>query len=225
MARRPGTLDFDGWVRYVFDHRVTDPAWHFTLDAAWWNETQAPKTTIAYLTRCFEHIVDITAPYSDAQINQGLWFLCNSACSSHMFALTNESVPWTERQRCIQAMYTVYADLFEPRCARVLSHLDEPGVNPLNSICYMWWDVLPIFGEPDVPTRRAFDAEVLEVMARTLALSNDACREGALHGLGHWQTYYPEQVHATIDTFLANTPDLRPELRSYAQSAQDGCVL
>ena len=74
------------------------------------------------------------------------------------------------------------------------------------------------FGKGDIPA-------ILDVMTQTLNLDSDACREGALHGLGHWAMYYPKRVAAIIDEFLKKNPDLRPELRNYALGARTGCVL
>ncbi len=62
-------------------------------------------------------------------------------------------------------------------------------------------------------------------MRRTLDLSSDACRESALHGLGHWHLEYPQQVEAIIDRFLDSHPDLRSELKAYARAARKGRVL
>jgi hypothetical protein len=62
------------------------------------------------------------------------------------------------------------------------------------------------------------------VLRRLLAIPHDACRESALHGLGHWAIYYP-QVAQMIDEFLRNTPHLRPELVTYAERARTGCIL
>ncbi|NPV67767.1 MAG: hypothetical protein HPY64_11525 [Anaerolineae bacterium] len=46
-----------------------------------------------------------------------------------------------------------------------------------------------------------------------------------MHGLGHWQQYYPARITCLIDDFLAVNPTLRPALRQYALSARRGCVL
>jgi hypothetical protein len=95
---------------------------------------------------------------------------------------------------------------------------------PLNSICYMWWDVLPVYGRPDEPEQQAFDETVLNVLERILGLESMACREGALHGLGHWRSYYPERVERTVDRFITSA---RPEgaLLEYARQARGGCIL
>ena len=75
-----------------------------------------------------------------------------------------------------------------------------------------------------VSSRAEFDAEVLVLLRRLLAIPHDACRESALHGISEWSIYYP-QVQETVDEFLSVTPHLRPELVSYAQRAKVGNVL
>ena len=218
-------LSFEEWVAFVFDHPAGGQAreWYWEPDSDWWDGPAA--ATISLLTRAFESPQTVFAPYSDAQLNQGLWYLASNACSNHMFALTDESVPWPDRQRCLRSMVSLYAQCFARRCTPALGHLDEQPANPLNLVCYMWWDILPVIGQPKLPARQAFDQTCLEVMAAALALDSDACQESALHGLGHWAPYYPQQVSAIVDAYLQLPRPLRPALQQYALSAQRGCVL
>ncbi len=233
MGGQLTNLSYDEWLMYVFDHPVDDamPAWHFAPNADWWNELDDPAITVCYLTQAFESIEIVAQPYTDAQLNQGLWFLLSNACSSHMFALMDENVPWQERERCIQSFSCVYERLFVPRCTPHLSHLlrgtpsDPQGVNPLNSACYMWWDIVPLGGKPDDTIGHRLNHALLDVMERALALDSIACQESALHGLGHWCRYYPDTVTATIDAYLKRQPALPQELKTYALSARGGCVL
>ena len=51
-----------------------------------------------------------------------------------------------------------------------------------------------------------------------------ACRESALHGLGHWHDVYPAEVELIIDRFLSGYRELRPETVNYAKIARCGCV-
>jgi hypothetical protein len=88
----------------------------------------------------------------------------------------------------------------------------------------MWWDLVPICGRPEEPSQTEFDNEVLHVMKRTLELKSDACREGALHGLGHWHDGYAAEIEKIIDNFLQHNSDLRPELAEYAAHAKTGMV-
>ena len=114
-----------------------------------------------YLTQLFTDPEPILAPYTDAQLNQGLWFLVSSSCSNYMFTLLEQEVPWPARQAGIRAITDLFARLFANRCSPHLSHLDERGANPLSSACYMWWDLFPTWAHPESPTERDVDAELL----------------------------------------------------------------
>ena len=217
-------LTFEEWVEHVFDHPVDDlrNAWYWDMDRDSWEEDTA--VMVDYLTRAFENAAVILEPYTDAQLNQGLWFLASNACSNHMFALMNESIPWVARQRCIGSFHQLYEQCFARRCSPHLSHIDEPGANPLNMVCYMWWDINPIYAGPDDPAKRDLAEAVLQVMDSTLQLDSIACRESALHGLGHWQHAYPGRVGEIIDRFSMTRPEMPEKLRSYMTAAYTGYV-
>jgi hypothetical protein len=89
----------------------------------------------------------------------------------------------------------------------------------------MWWDIIPFFGAPDDPSRQKLDEAALSVMQKTLSLDSLACRESALHGLGHWQHCYPERVGEIIDRALSGAKGWPRELTDYARDARRGCVL
>jgi hypothetical protein len=131
----------------------------------------------------------------------------------------------SDRLRAISAIYSLFDQLFQPRCAPILLHVDEEGAKPLNSNCYMWWDSFPSVASPDDPHRLILHDAVLAVMEKILTLDSIACQESALHGLGHWQRDHPRLVESIVDRFLqSNTaPDYR--LVAYAQAARRGCVL
>jgi hypothetical protein len=225
MGQKLTQLTFEHWLAFVFDHPVEgmERAWYWDPESDWWDGPA--DVTIRFLTRAFEHAAELFAPYSDAQLNQGLWYLASNACSDHMFALLDEGVPWPERQRCLRSMVALYEHCFARRCFPTLGHLDEQPANPLNAVCYMWWDILPVYGRPDIPGRQAFDQECLDVMAATLALPHAACQESALHGLGHWAIYYRAPVAAIVDDYLQRNTSLREPLRAYALAARRGMVL
>jgi hypothetical protein len=238
MEKEQPHLSFEQWVAFVFDHPLPNPGqpnWYHDVNAlgdddVWWDISAYPQTTIAYLIMLFENAPVVLAPFSEAQINQGLWYLVNNSCSDHMFALLDTRVSWPERKRCLFAIFTLFERFFAPRCSPHLSHLDTlesdtDHVSPLNLICYMWWDILPLYGQPQVPGRQEIDAACLEVMRLTLDLEVDACRESALHGLGHWAHEYRQQVETTINAWLARHQELEEELKAYAFAARRGRVL
>jgi hypothetical protein len=45
-------------------------------------------------------------------------------------------------------MYVVFERLFDPKCSPNLHTPTEadPSSNPLNGVCFMWWDVCPLRG-------------------------------------------------------------------------------
>jgi hypothetical protein len=210
------------WIDYVFDHPVTDPAWHWALDAPDWPES--PDQVATHIAETFEQSGRLLARFSDEQLNQGFWFLVSNSCSEFMCSLVEPALRLALRLRSLRSFVPLFEQVMAVRCSPHLSHLDERGANPLNSACYMWWDILPIHGHPEEPARAGFDSEVLVVLRRLLSIPHDACRESALHGISEWSIYYP-QVAGAVEEFLARTPNLRPELISYAQRAKGGNVL
>ncbi len=220
-------MTFPEWVIYNFDHPVTEPAWYWSDEGDWEAPDLEMPQIAAYLTRLFAESGTVLLPYSDAQVGQGLNVLINNCLSDDIFSLLAPEVPLEDRLRGIRAMEAVFRDCFARRCSPHLSHLDELGVSPLNGICYMWWDILPITAEahfqPERPDSVEIDRICLDIMQRTLKIDSIACRESALHGLAHWSHYYPE-VERIIDAFLKRHPTLRPDLRTYAKAARHGRV-
>jgi hypothetical protein len=216
------TPSLSDWIAHVFDHEVADPAWHWSSDAPAWEGSA--EDTVAFIANTFERSGELLARFTDAQLNQGFWYLVSASCSDFMFALVERNIPLAARRRAIRSFVPLFEQVMAARCSPHLSHLDEQPANPLNSACYMWWDILPIHGKPEEPERTEFDAEVLRVLSRILSISHDACRESALHGVSEWHLYYPS-TERIVDEWLARTPGLRPELVSYAQRAKVGNVL
>jgi hypothetical protein len=215
------TRSLSDWIVHVFDHPVTKPAWYWGENAPQWEDS--PEHDATFIAEAFERSGKFLAPFSDEQLDQGFWYIVSNDGSEFMYSLVEPSVPARLRLRALRSFVPLFEQVMAARCSPHLSHLDERGANPLNRACYMWWDILPIHGRPDLPDRAEFDAEVLAVLRRLLAIPHDACRESALHGLGHWSIYYPA-VAGIIDAFLSRSPNLRPELVAYAKSAKSGVL-
>jgi hypothetical protein len=217
-------LTYPDWLNYVFDHAVPfyEEAWYLESEADWWQPS--PELAVDYLARLFENPEPLADEFADSQIAQGLQYLIDNGAGGYCRFLTDGSVPLEARSACIEAFSTLFARLFQPRCEPVLSHLDEPGGNALNRICYMWWDTMPIFPAGASVQADPIHQACLAEMRETLRLPNVACQESALHGLGHWARAYPEFTAAAIDAYLAANPKLRPELLRYAEAARSGCI-
>lgn len=129
MADQLLTMTFAEWECHVFDHPVTDPRWYWDLDA----DTREPEPgrCVEFLNQLFKDPESALSGYSDAQLNQGFWFLLDNGASNTMFSLTNPNVPWPARRACIRSMVTLFERLFAVRCTGHLSHLDEQEASPL----------------------------------------------------------------------------------------------
>jgi hypothetical protein len=215
-------LSFEAWVRHLFCQPGTDPSWHWVIDAD--RAELEPNQVLAYAARLFADAGVLLAPYADGQVNHGLWFLIDEG-GSPLYALAEKSIPLERRLICIQSIPALFERCFAPRCTAHLSHLDEPGAGPLNPVCYMWWDIFPLYGQPGDPARGEIDSACLSVMETTLRLPSLACQESALHGLGHWGHYYKSRCVSIISAYLERNANLPPALRVYAERARRQDVL
>jgi hypothetical protein len=141
-----------------------------------------------------------------------------------MQALLDQNVPWPIRQRGLQSIYTFFEKFFAVACSDELGHLCKTDSTPINGACYMWWDLFPSWGNPEDAARQEEDQVILKVMEGILGIESEACRESALHGLGHWGPGYPEEVRRIVDDFLGRDPPISEPLREYALTARSGYV-
>ena len=109
---------FPEWVRHIFDHPVSKPEWYWAPDAD--TAEPPPQISVAYLTQPFTDPEPILAPYTDAQLNQGLWYLVSNSCSNYMFSLLQPEVAWLERRAGLRAVTNLFAQLFANRCSPIL---------------------------------------------------------------------------------------------------------
>jgi hypothetical protein len=186
----------------------------------------SPALSCEYIHQLFSNSRVFLTPFSKGQVNRGLWYIIDCVQSSELFSLIDETVPLSVRLKSIDSIFDLFRDYFSVECSDHLSHLDEPGASPINSVCYMWWDIAPVYGksgESAAPNWVETDKRFIEVMERTLNLPSIACQESALHGLGHWQCADPKRIEPVIDRFLSQKV-IRPELREYALAARKGMV-
>jgi hypothetical protein len=214
---------YETWIAHCFDHAVQAEAWYLAPDAPTWDAPAA--TTLDYLTRLFNTPQQSVGGFSDAQLKQGLWYIASGTFSEHMYVLVDATLPEAARLACISAIKNLFGELFAVRCTNLPSHGADAasGLSVLNDICFMWWHVLPVHGEPNDPRRIKIDQAVLAVLREILSMDSLACQESALHGLGHWSYYYRTKVRPIIENYLAHMPD-NPTLRAYATLAADGSV-
>ena len=217
-------MKFNEWVKFCFDRPVTEPAWHWAPEFDYLDKTP-PNISIDLLTELFSAPIQHLRQFDDAQVNQGLWFLISSSCSPYIEDIFSEEVDWKKRKACIDTIGILFRELFSKRCIEKLSHSDFDGSTkkeqPLNSICYMFWDLIPWHSKQ--ADRRVYES-YLDVIEGTLAGENAACHESALHGLGHSVGDYPERVERIIDHFLNSRSWIREDLKQYALRARAGDI-
>jgi internalin A len=207
------------WLKMHFD-RSEDLHEFIETDDKW--SIELPATLrVDYVTDFFENARKSLKPFSDIQVYKGL-------SDMHLFNrydLDND-VTWEQIKRAIDSIFCLFEQCFNERCSPTLSHLNEENSNPLNHICYMWWDAYFCCEPPENDIDRQSNEQFLKVMEKILELDSDACRESALHGLGHAAEYgYADRVAIVIDKFLSENLQIRPELKNYAIDARVGYVL
>jgi hypothetical protein len=183
------------------------------------------KRELDYISYAFENAEEIFAKYSNLEIDDALWHLVGVGTET-MHILLVKRVPWHHKERCVNSFIELNKQVFAKRCSLVLCHLGKEGdpnniKNPLNSICYMWWDIFSVWGGSHLPK---LDDLFFDVMVETLKIDHVACQEGVLHGLGHIPERRP-QVRKAITDFINDNPNLSPELHDYALAAMSGMIL
>ncbi len=225
MCRVIKEASFDEWVAYLFDRPECDYGTHWSFEEGSLEWGVVGETTAGFIARTYEDSARWLSRFSNAQIAAGLGFTWNPAYGDVYASICHEPTPLALRLRAIRALVPLYKECFQKRCAPALSNLNEAPENPLNCVCYMYWDVCPFFGQPEKPELGPIDEECLNVMETTLQIDHDACRESALHGLGHWALAYPSRAASIIEQGLkAKKKSLRRELLDYAQKAKTGNV-
>jgi len=219
----PDDLSYESWVEYIFDHPVTDPPYWFELESPHWDDEASPSRKLDYLTQFFEQ-PEVALRYTPHQIDQGLNLIFDCFCSSYLSVIADETLPWPDRQRCIEAMVPLYANLMAPTYGDQLGHVSNLRFPDLPSFsCYMLWDVICFYGDMDHPDSRRIDETCFGVFERVLQLTAESCLESALHGLNHWHHAAPARVEEIGRVFLTRQ-DLSGKLRFYAQNAIIGGV-
>jgi hypothetical protein len=211
---------YQEWLKHIFDHEVRGhllPQWYWDEDAPLF---EAPDEEIVELIgHTFRNAGQDLAKYSDAQVDQGIWYFVSVSGSNFMHLLESPGVPLPERLEAIQSIFHLYADCFAKRCVETLGYLSEEG-SPLNPSCYMFWDISPL----TVVEAKEIQDAVLKVLEKILTIEHRACRESALHGLGEMFFARQEAVQAIIDRFLGRKK-LDEKLLAYARTARQGNVL
>jgi hypothetical protein len=212
---------YQEWIRYVFDHPVTEPHWHLAAEAPQFQTSQEDYAEL--IRETFSRSGEDLVSFSDAQVNQGIWFLASPTESDFIFSLRDGAVPTPKKVAGIRSIYDLYRDCFAKRCTETLGHSDEPGASDLNQICYMFWDVCPLSYFHEAADAQELEDAIFSVLEDTLRIPHRACTEAAVHGLGEIAYRYPARVKDVIDAYL-KTAQLDAALQGYAERAREGLI-
>lgn len=207
-------LTYEKWLNCVFGRSANQHVSYSNFDA---------PTTVEYIHRTLVYSGSDLLRFSDKQVNNGIEAIFNNSISSIIFTLKEPTVPAEARTAAIRAIKILYTDCFEKRAKPVLGNKDEPGASPINSVCYMLWDVTPISSWGNKGDCEYFEL-TLEVLEESLYLKNPACIESALHGLGH-MAIHNKRVYKIIGDWIKQSQTCRSELLQYAARAQIGYIL
>ena len=217
MASTPAT--FEEWLDETFGRAVDGEAYPQFVhrDAAEWPEPVPNSAAVQHLTRLFEQPQQSLRYFSDRQIAAGLWEL--GPGDAH--CVYDQTIPVEQRLRLIGSVQIFFRDFFDKQCLPRLANAEPEHVSPLNTICYMWWEVITWGWQKDDPDADRIRSKDMDVMEAVLGLPNPACKEAALHGLGH-MVRHSDRAYAIIERFLAEDLDL--ELERFARAALTGCI-
>jgi hypothetical protein len=215
---------YQEWLTHVFDHEVNStqyPEWYSSPDAP--KFVAEPVEIVELLGQTFLYAGRDLTKYTDEQVNQGIWYMASIGGSDFTMALKSSKVSLAKRIETIRNIFHLYSDCFAKRCTETLSHVDEQGA-PLNSSCYMFWDISYLAYFTDTPDGEQMQDAALDVLQKILTIKHRACQESALHGLSEFAFTCPEKTHQIVDQFLSTTK-LDDKLLAYALNAREGNVL
>jgi hypothetical protein len=205
---------YENLIAFAFDRPAAIETWGWDMDLKE-PSASAEEQVRAIARMCRNSGADL-AGFTDLQVAGGLTYIFNNALSNISYALLDKSIPVSMRSPAVLSLKILFAECFAPRCLDATSNgLTKSLDNPLNNVCYMFWDFSPL---------SEAGADAIAVMESTLYLNNRACIESGLHGLGH-QFYKNEHIVETIiDTFLTTNPAIDQHLKDYAKNARRGYI-
>ncbi len=189
MSVRLSELSFEQFVDFIFDHPVTEPAWYQTDERDF--SFGSGSVTVKNLIALFREPEFLFQRYATEQIEQGFWFISEWLCLVRFRGLLWEKrIPLELRVELVESMFDLFNRFF--------------SVNPLENICFMWWDIIAYGyymenGKPEDEDGAKIQQAMFKTLRRILELDSEECQKSALHGLGHLK--HPE-TKKTITDFL-----------------------
>jgi hypothetical protein len=239
------TPQYQRQLDYIFNRPTDEPAWYWRTDG--WEEgvfKDDATDTFIFLETLFLNAGQDLKPYSDDQIGLGLNFIFNNSCSNMTHDFKAADVPFERKIKALNNLFALFRDILNSRCPEVMSAFSQATLSKISYICYMFWDVSPLssayglsFTEAKSKTKVEekpyklsklenynYYAAIANVMEQCLYLSNPACVESGLHGLGHMVYDYHKIAVPIIDNFIGKGKKQDGDLINYAKMARTGVI-
>ncbi|MFL0797185.1 MAG: hypothetical protein K6L73_06800 [Cellvibrionaceae bacterium] len=210
-------LDF---LAFLFDRVESEEDWRFDVDLI--EPELTGEQVVFYVKRMLENYETDLEKYSDWQLARGLEYVFSNTFSDLPFFLRDGPSDIESRIEAIKSLKNIFEKCFDQRCDEELGPYSQ-GRNELNYICYMLWDVTPLTYCEELACKDRIYEAIAEVMFFSLSLSNIACVESGLHGLGHLELYYDE-ASTIVRDWIDRNPEADPRLIEYAKNAEVGRV-
>ena len=206
-------LFYSELIDFAFNRDGDVNSWAWELNS---EPSASPQELAAAIYRLCVNAGKDLSKFDNLQVAGGLTYIFNSSFSNYGFELAKGEMPPELRSKLFRSLNVLFEKCFAQRCDQILSYgLSQTLDNPLNNVCYMFWDTshLSIGG-----------IDAFRVMENSLYHNNVACTESGLHGLGHAVYENKTHVESAIDKFLAFSPIMDERLLSYALDARRGYV-
>lgn len=181
--------------------------------------TASNEGRLRFIRAIFDDVINLDLELSEEIVLGGLRAAIDPGATILPYSLFAEDVPEELRLETIERIYDFFALVLNRRCESVLTHCATAAISPWNSLCFMWWELLPRHGVPRTISLKEVDRKIIDILKKLISLDNLACKESALHGLGLWQIGYPEDVRSLIFDCDGFIPDV---LKNYADKAANG---
>jgi hypothetical protein len=221
------TSKYQRQLDYLFNRPTDEPEWYWRTED--WVEGIFDDNTLdtfTFLETLFTNPKADLAAYSDDQIGLGLNYIFNNSCSNMTHKFKGAKVSFERKIKVLQGLNALFRDVLNARCDAVNSAFSQEKLSKLNYVCYMFWDITPlsVYESLDKNEIDIYNATIAEIMKKCLRLSNPACVESGLHGLGHLAFGYPKIAVPIIDNFLKNGKCKNETLINYAKMARTGMI-
>lgn len=185
-----------------------------------WTYRDDTNAKLSFMQHVLNHILVHHREMEQRVVIGGLRLVGDPA-SQLAFNLFAEDAAPALQHALIASIVECFCAVFAVYCEPVLIASHGKNLPPWAALCFIWWDALPRHGVPYRRYLHSVDLDLLDGMKTILHLDHLACKESALHGLGHWHVAYPDEVKRIISE-CADV--IAPALAEYARQASIGHV-